>query len=217
MDGIQAFRELRPSKLIQNLVTLIGDGLPAFPLSKEFENVLKKKENENQHSTAFCLFMTNSCNAKFYYNRENAQKGSSTIDIGVYKGAVLIFVIEAKLLPTPEGTQQQPRDEHEYVYGKGAGIQRFKAGSHGVDNEDNPFLDCGMIAFVKENNFDFWFDKVNQWVLDANWDVSEQLQRVNIDKTATLLSAHFRKDESMIRLHHFWVYVYKESLLNTYT
>ena len=207
MNGIKTFRELKPSKLIQQLIFTISNELALFPSSDEFKEVLAKKKNENQHSTAFCLYMTNSCQSKFYFNRENAQIGSRTIDIGIYKGAVLIFVIEAKLLPTPEGSKEKPRYEHEYVYGKGAGIQRFKDGQHGFDNQDSPFSDSGMLAFVKENDFNFWHKKVNKWVLDAKWGTSEQLKKINIDKTAVFLSAHFREDGSMIRLHHFWVSV----------
>lgn len=207
MNGIRTFRELKPNKLIQKLVASISNEISAFPGSSEFQTVLKKKKNENQHSTAFCLFMTNACKSTFYYNRENAQKGSHSIDIGVYKGANLIFVIEAKLLPIPKGSRQRPRFEHEYVYGNGAGIQRFKYGVHGVDNEDMPFSDCGMIAFVKEKDFIFWLQKINQWIKDTKWDSSEQLQKIKVGKSATFLSAHSREDGSMIRLHHFWVQV----------
>ena len=126
MNGIETFRELKPNKVVRQLVTMISDRLSLFPSSKEFGAVLAKKKNENQHSTAFCLFMTNACKSAFYFNRENAQVGSSTVDIGIYKGEILMFVIEAKLLPTPSGTHQKPRYEYEYVYGKGAAIQRFK-------------------------------------------------------------------------------------------
>ncbi len=207
MEGIHTYRELKPNKLTQRLLDSIRSELNLFPSSEEFQKVLAKKKNENQHSTAFCLYMTNVCQSAFYYNRENAQKGSYTIDIGVYKGANLIFVIEAKVLPTPKGTKQHPRNEHEYVYGKGAGIQRFKDGNHGVDNIDSPFDDSGMIAFIKENDFTFWHEKVNTWILDAKCKESEQLQAIKIDSTASFLSAHPRKDGSMIRLHHFWVKV----------
>jgi hypothetical protein len=151
--------------------------------------------------------MTNACKSTFYFNRENAQVGSSTVDIGIYKGEILMFVIEAKLLPTPSGTPQKPRYEYEYVYGKGAAIQRFKDMQHGVDNTDVPFSDSGVIAFIKNNDFDSWFEKVNQWISDAKWDTSERLQKVNLNTTATLLSAHTRTDGTMIRLHHFWVNV----------
>lgn len=208
MNGIETYRELNPSKEIQKLVTFVGDKLPFFIQSDEYNEILRKKKNENQHSMALCAYMTNTCQSKFYFCRENAQEGSSTIDIGVYKGANLIFVIEAKLFPTPKGTKQKPRFEYEYVYGKGAGIQRFKDGAHGVDNENSPFSDGGMLAYVKENDFAFWHSKVNQWILDAEWDFSEQLQKVSLDKTATFVSAHTRRDGSIIRLHHFWVYVH---------
>lgn len=204
MDGIETFRELKPNKLIQKLLSYIGEGLPLFPKSEEFRDVLIKKKNENQHSQALTLYLTNRCQSAFNFSRENAQKGSSTIDIAVYKRSVLIFTIESKLLPTPK---QKGRLEHEYVYGKGAGIQRFKDGQHGVDNEDNQFSDSGILAFIKANNFDFWLGKVNQWILDANWQVSEQLQKVEFGEVATLRSAHARQDGSMIRLHHFWVSV----------
>lgn len=205
MDGIGTFRELRPNRLVQKLVSVIIDMLQEFPRSEEFESVLAKRKNENQHSLAFCLYMTN--RSQFSFMRENAQKGSHTVDISAYEGATLIFVIEAKSLPTPSGTKQKPRSDHEYVYGKGGGIQRFKDGWHGVDNQDRTFSECGMIAYVKENDFDFWFEKINHWVLDAGWVASEQLEKVTIDKTAILSSNHSRQDNSMIRLHHFWVKV----------
>lgn len=207
MDGIETFRELKPNRLTQRVINYITETVSLFPVSSEFEKILSKKKNENQHSKAFCVFMTNYCKAKYNFQGENAQKGSYTIDIGVYKGDALVFVIEAKLLPTPKIKKKNPRNEYEYVYGKGAGIQRFKDGNHGVDNTDLPFWDSGMIAFVKENSFEYWFEKVNNWISDAKWKTSEQLQIVKIEKTAVLLSAHSRQDDTMIRLHHFWIFV----------
>ncbi len=207
MNGIASYRELKPNKEVQKLIAYVGEKLPFFPQSNEYREILRKKKNEDQHSGAMCVYMTNACQAKFNFQRENAQFGSHTIDIGVYKGAILIFVIEAKILPTPEGTNNNQRVEHEYVYGKGAGIQRYKDGVHGVDNENTLFPDGGMLAYVKENDFAFWHSKVNQWILDAEWGATEQLQKVNLDKIATFISAHSRKDGSVIRLHHFWVYV----------
>lgn len=207
MNGIESYRELKPNKEVQKLIAYFGDKLTFFPQSNEFREILRQKKNEDQHSGAICVYMTNTSQAKFNFQREIAQVGSHTIDIGVYKGAILIFVIEAKILPTPEGTSSRPRYEHEYVYGHGAGIQRYKHGAHGVDNENNPFPDCGMLAYVKENDFSFWHAKVNQWILDAGWDATEQLQKVSLDMTAKFISEHLREDDSKIRLHHFWVYV----------
>ena len=156
------------NQAILNLIEYIERTLPDFPNSQEFVDILEKKKNENQHSLSFCVYMTNKCKSTYYFSRENAQKGSHTIDVGIYQGSNLIFTIEAKLLPTPKGTKLKPRSEHEYVYGKGSGIQRFRDGVHGVDNQDNPLSENGMIAYIKEKDFEYWFSKVNQWILMPN-------------------------------------------------
>src|SRR5690606_38663730 len=126
----------------------------------EFVDILTMKKHENQHSQSFCTYMTNKCRSIYYFGRENTQVGSHTIDIGIYHGSILIFTIEAKLLPTP--TQSSPRTEHEYVYGRGAGIQRFRDGVHGVDNQNKPLPENGLIAYIKEQDFDHWLSKINQ-------------------------------------------------------
>jgi hypothetical protein len=121
--------------------------------------------------------------------------------------ADLIFTIEAKLLPTPKGNSKNLRDEHEYVYGEGAGIQRFKDGNHGRDNLDNILPENAMIGFLKENDFDFWLQKINQWVRDANWVESEILEKIYFKSTGKLKSKHRRSDKSDLLLHHFWIKV----------
>lgn len=192
------------NQVISNLINYIEDALPGFPDSQEFVDILAKKKNENQHSTSLCVYMTNDT---YYFARENAQKGSYIIDIGIYHGSILIFTIEAKLLPTPKGPKSRPRAAHEYVYGKGAGIQRFRDGFHGVDNQDNLLADNGMIAYIKEQDFEYWLSKVNQWVLDARWDKSEQLEKVYFKSIAKLFSKHPRQKAFDVSLHHFWIKV----------
>lgn len=203
-QGIKEFRVLEPNNLVENLIAFIEEQLPNFTRSNEFVDIVVKKKNEDQHSTAFCVFMTNRCNSVFCFQRENAQKGSRTIDIGVYSGSTLIYTIEAKLLPTPKGPK---RNEHEYVHGKGAGIQRFKDEAHGLDNEDNLLNESGLIAYLKKNNFEYWFIKINQWIADAKWGEDEKLEIVGINSIATLKSMHLRRNKSKISLYHFWVYV----------
>jgi len=206
-EGLNEFTILEPNELISDLVSYIDEELPTFPDSAEFVNILEKKKNENQHSLSFCVYMTNKCKSKFYFARENAQKGSSVIDIGVYKGSILIFTIEVKLLPTPKGSGKQKRDEHEYVYGNGAGIQRFKEGNHGRDNLDNLLHENAMIGFLKENDFNFWLGKINQWIRDAKWDESELLEKAHFQSTAKLKSKHGRSNSPDFILHHFWIKV----------
>ena len=195
------------NQAILNLLEYIEKTLPDFPNSQEFVDILEKKKNENQHSLSFCAYMTNKCKSKYYFGRENAQKGNHTIDISVYQGSNLIFTIEAKLLPTPKGTKKKPRAEYEYVYGKGAGIQRFRDGFHGVDNQDNPLSENGMIAYIKEKDFEYWYFKVNQWVLDTQWDKSEQLEKIYFKSIGKLFSKHPRQKVSDISLYHYWIYV----------
>ena len=195
------------NQAISDLIKYIEETLPGFPNSQEFIDILKKKKNENQHSLSFCVYMANKAKSKYSFIRENSQRGSYTIDIGIYQGSNLIFTIEAKLLPTPKGTKKKPRAEHEYVYGKGAGIQRFRDGFHGVDNQDNSLLHNGMIAYIKEKDFEYWFSKVNQWILDAQWGKSEQLEKIYFKTMAKLVSKHRRPNACDVKLYHFWIYV----------
>ena len=201
-DGIQNFKELEPNRLVDALIITIEDQLPGFKDSDEFVDILAYKKNEDQHSTALCVYMNNRC-ADFCFSRENNQKGSRTVDIGVYKGSILFFTIEAKLLPTPKGSN---RNEHEYVYGKGGGIQRFKNNNHGLDNRDNLLNKNGLIAYLKENDFQYWYQKINQWIVDANWAESEKLKKNYFNSIAKLQSRHIRKGNSEVILYHFWIY-----------
>lgn len=203
-EGISEFQVLEPNDVVEQLLSFVETEISEFNKSDEFVEILKLKKNENQHSLSFCIYMTNKCQSKFYFARENAQYGASVIDIGIYFGSVLIFTFEAKLLPTPV-RKNSDRVEHEYVYGKGAGIQRFRDGKHGRDNSDNYLLESGLIAFILENDFDFWLGKTNQWIIDANWHDSEKLNKLYFGNYGKLLSKHTRQNHEDITLHHFWI------------
>lgn len=207
MEGLNEFTQLQPSKVVDQLLHLIDAYLPTFIGSEEFINILERKKNENQHSLSFCVYMTNQCASRFYFGRENAQFGSSVIDIGVYHGGNLIFTIEAKLLPTPKGTKKKPRAEHEYVYGDGAGIQRFRDEKHGLDNAGNLLPESGMIAFTKKEDFDLWLKRINNWVLAAGWSNTEMLTGTISSPISKLQSVHTRSGKSRILLHHYWIKV----------
>ena len=83
MEDLAEFQQLEPNNIVGDLVSFIEDQLPEFPNSSEFIEILSKKKNENQHSLSFCVYMTNRSDKKYYFGRENSQKGSSVIDIGV--------------------------------------------------------------------------------------------------------------------------------------
>ncbi len=204
MKGINEFRQLEKDSLPEELIKYMELELPNFTSSNEFNQILKKKKNENQHTQALTVFLTNQCQSKFNFTRENSQQGNRTVDIGVYFGSNLFFTIEAKILPTPPSKN---RKEYEYVYGEGGGIQRFKDLFHGMDNNDRAIQVNGMIAYIKENEFHYWHERVNSWVEDAKWDNSEKLKTVYFNVIGKLKSNHIRKDNTSIELHHFWVKV----------
>lgn len=201
-NGLSRFRQLEKVDVISDLLLFISKELSPFTSSKEFTDILKLKKNENQHTLSYCLYMTNRCKSKYYFARENSQRGSSVVDIGIYNGSILIFTIEAKILPTPNQANRYP---HEYVFGRGGGIERFRNGSHGVDNMNQPLLQNGMIAFIMENDFEFWYDQVNEWIV-GKWGKSEMLAKDFITDTAKFQSKHRRTADLMI-LHHFWIKV----------
>jgi len=208
MAGISSFKNIQPNNLIDELIGHIQNSLPKFTNSEEFKNILSKKRNEDQYSEAYCAFMHFQVEGKYYFTREKSQKGNRTVDIGVYlKGGVLLFLIEAKVLPTP---LTGGRREHEYVFGGGGGIERFKHENHGLDNQDQLMANCGMIAYIKENDFEHWYSTINQWIKDAPWSSSELLSKLSFTTTAFLKSIHQRKSGLMLTLFHFWVTVNQE-------
>lgn len=84
--GIEGFQQLEANNIVKDLVLYIEKELPFFPASQAFVDILVRKKNENKHSAAFCNFMTCQCGARYYFERETSQHGSSTIDIGALLG-----------------------------------------------------------------------------------------------------------------------------------
>lgn len=211
MEGISAFQQLEPNNLLNEAIGKVEEQLPYFVSSVTFDKVMVKKKNEDQHTTAFCVFMMK-VQDKFTFMPQIAQKGSYKIDIAIYNKASdeIIFTIEAKVLPTPPGTKKNPRAKSEYVFSNkgeaGAAMQRLRNGFHGLDSNETYLPESGIIAYIKDNDFDFWLKEINQWIIDAAWNKSEQLQKVYFKNTAKLLSQHKRSD-SPFTLHHFWVKV----------
>ena len=189
---------------LTELIHIIEQNLASFPYSLEFETILAQKKDENQHSDAFCAFISRVCDNHFQFVRELSQYGACRIDIGIRHNSWVIFTIEAKVLPTPI---YKDSTEHQYVYGKGGGIERFKQGKHGLDDTNNKLPINGMIAYIKKQDFTYWHTKVNQWIKDANWDDSELLTQKYPTQQDKYISQHPRKDGTHVTLHHFWVLV----------
>jgi len=209
---MREFQEFERNELIEELIDYIESELPKFVSSQTFSKIMVVKKNETQHSTAFVLFMLKNQN-KFSFIPEVAQVGTHKIDVAVYDklSDEMLFTIEAKILPTLPGTKKKPRAESEYVYSNlgesGAGIQRFRLGYHGVNDEQIQLPENGMLAYIKCEDFNFWLAKVNQWILDAKWDQSEQLEKIHFNSIGKLKSKHPTANGSKMILHHFWVKV----------
>lgn len=188
---------------IKQILDVIEPNLLYFTSSQEFVNIVGIKKNENQYTDAFCAFINRKCNYFFQFSREVSQNGSSTIDIGIRNEYVIIFTIEAKLLPTP--LKPKSRNEYEYVYGKGGGIQRFKDLKHGLNDQNELLPINGMIGFIIKNEFSEWFSVINGWIFDASWPSSEFLIQKHFENDTLYFSNHKRIDGSDLTLHHFWI------------
>lgn len=140
-------------------------------------------------------------------------------DIGVFIGrqyssynARKFCWIEAKRLPTPNNVV---RDEREYVFvdhsqfKKNGGIERFKLNKHG---EGLPV--AIMFGYVQSNTFEYWEEKVNQWLQTYSSMVrsysNEKLVRIG-PKANRFQSTHLRIDHKSskqlddITIYHFWI------------
>jgi hypothetical protein len=134
-----------------------------------------------------------------------------------YEWHEMLFPIECKRLPTPEGKEdnlkKNNRDAWEYVITRnynGGGIQRFKFGLHGASHEF-----AAMIAYVQQHDFPHWFAEVNRWIQalsnqpNSEWTQSDLLQshsNVSDAKVWTLESNHERvSDLPSIELRHLWI------------
>ncbi|WP_375562922.1 hypothetical protein ACE193_10485 [Bernardetia sp. OM2101] len=171
---IEDFNQLEGYEPIKEIIQLIEDRLEDFTISSTLSKITVSKKGETQHSTAYAIFMAKG-EHNFSFLPEIYQKGNHKIDIGIYDLDTddLLFTIEAKVLPTPEGTKKQPRDIHEYVYrdkGNGAAIERFKDEFHGIDTNENLLAHNAILAYIKEGDYKHWLEKINGWIKDSNWN-----------------------------------------------
>lgn len=123
-----------------------------------------------------------------------------------------IFVIEAKILPTPLPASR----EKEYVVGENfkpsgekvcnGGIERFKLEIHGFSLSNS-----GLIAFIERDSFTDWIIKIDKWIeelslINPSWSNEEKLQYLEILDDYSYLKSIAKIDISKeIVLHHFWI------------
>lgn len=212
---VKNFKNTRKGKsniIVSELKEILKKEIPFFVKSQDLSS-----KNENEITIGFISFMMERTKAlerlrDFNFMNEYPQQSTHSVDIGVLLGAQkCIYVIEAKILPTPQGAK---RPEHEYVYkseGDGSGgIQRFRELKHGLNEKKQPFTECGMFAYIKDGTFPTWETQVNQWIDDIRWGNTEYLNNTHTQSPlAVLESTHKRTDGTDIKLTHFWIKIPK--------
>lgn len=113
-----------------------------------------------------------------------------------------ILAIEGKRLHDPNDKQ--------YVRGNTGGIARFKREDHGKELG----FAC-IVGYVQQETFDFWQNKINQWISNEissvsgslHWGESDLLSmpETRSESLVTCQSIHSRLTESPIALTHYWV------------
>ena len=115
-----------------------------------------------------------------------------------------LFIVESKILPAPPPKERKK----EYVIGvkKNGGIERYKIEKHGKGLNE-----CGLIGFIKENEFEYWQTQINVWIdeiaIDNSfWNIDEKIKiRENKTNFAFLQSIARRQNTDDLTLYHFWI------------
>jgi hypothetical protein len=186
--------------------------LPLFT-SSDFFSDLDKTSNENHYTEQLIKYLTYSASSKFVFFNQPTQKDKRSVDLGIYlkadRKSNYIFCIEAKFLPS-----------YDYVTGEYAAIKRFKKCEHGLSKYKNgiPLLENSIVAYVKKESFKNHQAKINKKItelskkrkedkFDLTWNKSEQLKETSL--TTKFISNHLRIDAPNVKLHHFWIAVFR--------
>jgi hypothetical protein len=185
-----------------------------YQVNKDAGILLKNKiEQEDDVTTPLVLFLNEKSSVFNFHNQFKTLESNSTTDIGIFKKHTKIpfCFVEAKRLPTP---LTNGRQETEYVcYNnskKQGGIERFKTQKHGGKEKLSQSI---MLGYIQENDFNYWFSKVNSWINDKikstkNWKKEDLLiQKVSSNETnfSKYYSTHSRLTLEKINLIHYWI------------
>jgi hypothetical protein len=220
--------------LVLRTIDFVIEQLPAWRDDKDRPVEL----SEDKLNLQLCKFLNARARNIFpmvSFNHEEYQMGRRSIDlsasltesslIGVKLYTIYnsILVFECKRLPAPSKDR-----EMEYITGgrkqKSGGIQRLKMGLHGAD-----FNIMAMIGYVQKWSFDYWFEKINHWILELAsgaipdfclWESFELLEYFEKDISkgvSNCRSIHNRMSgisNDLIQIHHLWVLMNKDNTSN---
>lgn len=184
--------------------------LPEFPKEKRLE----KDFSENKLTEELYKFLTRKArlnNYPFEFQPEKSQKMSRGHDKRVDIAArvltmdidmEVVYCLEAKKLPTDRLGGNR---EKEYVLGDKGGIERFKNGAHGKDDDGNFLLRNGMVGYITSNDSAHWHTQINSWIVAAGWPTAESLHKNYFSEIGKLTSNHLCISGGIVELTHFWV------------
>lgn len=173
----------------REIVSFIERELPVWRQRPELSQV----EDEPRLNQSLCLHLDRASRHNFdsiRFLQEPIQCSGRNADIGAlpvntitvegitYQDYEQLLPIECKRLPTPSGSR---RSDLEYVHGmpgqRTGGIERFKHGLHGRDNQH-----ALMIAYVQAESFAHWEKLINERLAkladdgaDGDWSPVESL------------------------------------------
>lgn len=197
---------------------------------KYINSNIKNEKGLTQKLVSMLSLTANNEGRLFRFDKEymeDPERGSSpavdvavltNIDEGIFIGVKhyandeSFFSMEAKrLYKAPKAR------EKEYLIGRTiknkyiecGGVERFKKGTHG-----GRLNICAMIGYVQEYNFDYWYDKINEWI--SNLIIESRTQTVKWAEEDKLINeytkaqvARYRSFNSRLKdsitLFHLWV------------
>ena len=214
------FKNITHSKSSDNndlneLLSELNEFIPKFKTSPIFQRDIFDGSDEDHYTETLIKYLEHvKLESRFAFKPQASLPHKRSIDIGVHLKASsehYIFNIEAKFLP--------PKD---YVTGEYAAIKRFKKCQHGLSH-CNPSLakllaKNAIVAYSKSGTYEKHLIAINNKIITLSnnntpdkfgltWIDIEQLQKINLNTTASLKSEHVRIDQSKVTLYHFWVYI----------
>lgn len=201
------------------IVEFINTHIPNFP--KYFQSL--RRLPENKLNMELYIFLDREArnadpDPAFMFVHEYIIAGSPRqVDIGVinskrYSDSKTLFTIECKILPTPgrsrekEYVQNEVKKKSGKIWEAGA-MARYKKKLYA-----SHLSSSGIIAYVKERDFDQWFNTINKWIIDLSkfpnsiWAASDCLSSLNIAGTrSNCISTNSRVNSEDINLFHIWI------------
>jgi len=156
----------------------------------------------------------------FIFQQETIQKQKKgqnrKVDFGVFQlhtDPNPIFTLEAKRLTTTLSNSR----EKEYVIGNNpsklsGGIERFKHNVHGVN-----LLKSAIVGYVQRENFNHWFDSVNNWINQLisvklkstlKWNSNDLLInhcKFKDSRVSKFSSKNIKTNGTIITLNHYFI------------